>query len=125
MPILKWNSNDVVECLGVLPESDEFFGSQTFRKSFDSIRMEMTVWESESLVALSLFEGSGNPFLDLSFIVRDRIELVTESPVSSLRFHNSVVVSSEFWLYDDEGKPEVVNTTNLSTKPSFKFNNLS
>jgi hypothetical protein len=130
MPELKWKDNEVIECLGVLPETDEFFTSHLFRKVFGLVRLELTIWENESLVALSLFEEHGSdPFIDLSFIVRDRIEFVTQVEYSSLRFHNSVVVTGRFWRIHDEDKNDWFDTkllpTNigfeLATYPKFEF----
>ncbi len=130
MPELKWKDHEVVECLGVMPETDEFFTSHSFQRVFDSIRLELTIWENESLVAVSLFEDQKtDPFLDLCFIVRDRVEFVSEAEFSSLRFHDSVVVTSRIWQIYDEDKRDWFDTKLLPTKigfelatfPKFKF----
>jgi hypothetical protein len=105
MPVLKWNEHDLVEALGVLPQRDEFFASHTFSKVFGSIRLELTIYPFESLVALSIFDSTAMPpFLDLSFIVRDQIVLNTEKEYSSLVFHDAVIVSNQFWQSEPEDK---------------------
>lgn len=122
MPELKWKDYEVVECLGVLPETDEFFTSHYFQKVFGSIRLGLTIWENESLIAVSLFEDqTTEPFLDLCFIVRDRIEFVSEAKFSSLRFHDTVIVSSRFWRIYDEDKSDWFDTKLLSTRICFEL----
>ena len=122
MPELKWNDHEVVECLGVLPETDEFFASHYFKKSFGQIRLELTIWQNESLVALSLFDATGtSAFLDLDFIVRDRIEFRNETKFASLRFHDAVLVSSRFWMIYDEVKHDLFDAAKIPTKLGFEL----
>ena len=130
MPTLKWNEHEVVECLGVLAETDEFFCSHSFVRAWDSIRLELTIWQLESTVACSLFNGSApSPFLALHFIVRDRIEFVNRPEFASLKFHDAVVVKSRFWLEHDESHhnwfdQELFPTEigfELTAHPNFEF----
>jgi len=122
MPKLKWKDDEVVECLGVLPEIEEFFSSHSFSRVFGLIRLELTVWENESLVAVSIFEDQGtDPFLDLCFIVRDRVEFVSETESTSIRFHDSVVVTSRFWQIYDEDRRDWFDTRLLPTKIGFEL----
>jgi len=86
------------------------------------IRLELTVWENESLVAVSIFEDQGtDPFLDLCFIVRDRVEFVSETESTSIRFHDSVVVTSRFWQIYDEDRRDWFDTRLLPTKIGFEL----
>ncbi len=122
MPKLRWKDYEVVECLGVMPETDEFFTSHYFQKVFGSIRLELTIWENESLIAVSLFEDqTTEPFLDLCFIVRDHVEFVSETEFSSLRFHDSVIVTSRFWQIYDEDKSDWFDTRLLPTRIGFEL----
>ena len=122
MPKLKWKEHEVVECLGVLPETDEFFSSHSFSRFFCSIRLALTVWDNESLVAISLFEDQKtDPFLDLCFIVRDRVEFVSEAEFTSLRFHDSVVVTSRFWQIYEEDRRAWFDTKLLPIKIGFEL----
>ena len=122
MPKLKWKDDEVVECLGVLREIEELFSSHSFSRVFGLIRLELTVWENESLVAVSIFEDQGtDPFLDLCFIVRDRVEFVSETESTSIRFHDSVVVTSRFWQIYDEDRRDWFDTRLLPTKIGFEL----
>ena len=122
MPELKWKEHEIVECLGVLPETNDFFTSHSFSRAFSSIHLELTIWKNERLIAVSLFEDrKTDPFLDLCFIVRDRVVFVSEVEFSSLRFHASVVVTSRFWQIYDEAKKDWFDTKFLPTKIGFEL----
>lgn len=122
MPELKWKDYEVVECLCILPETDEFFTSHWFVKRFGPLRLELTIWENESLVAVHLFQGvDTTPFFDLSFIVRDCIEFVSEAEFTCLRFRNSVIVNSRFWQIDEEDKQDWFDTRLLPTNIGFEL----
>ena len=103
MPELRWNEYEVIECLGVLPEKEEFSTSHYFKLAKDGLILEMTIWQHESCVALSFSkEDAEKPFITFYFIVRGRVEFVNERNFASLRFLDSVLVSSRFWMYDRE-----------------------
>ena len=79
MPQLKWNEDDFIECLGVLPKTDEYFCSHSFVVIKDNLKLELTLWQYESLVAISLSQGNRqDAFLTLYFIVRENIKFLNE-----------------------------------------------
>lgn len=122
MSELNWKDHEVIECLGVLPKTDEFFTSHFFSRVFGTIRLEMTIWENESLIALNLFENQKiDAFLGLFFIVRDRVEFVSEADFNGLRFHDSVIVTSRFWQIYDEERRDWFDSELLPTKICFEL----
>lgn len=133
MPELKWNETDVIECLGVLPETDEFFSSHSFLLNKDGLFINITIWQIESLVALSIAKDSkAVPFLDIHFVVRDRIDFINEKDYSSLIFRDCIVVSDQFWMYYKSDKNDVFDKTaftwvtdlELTVYPGFHFKSL-
>lgn len=120
MPQLKWNEYEVIECLGVLPEKEEFFTSHSFRTKEDGLILEMTVWQYESLVAISLLkENDDKPFFTLYFIVRDEIRFVNEKDFAGLQFRDVVVVPIRFWIYEN---PDLFDKTIYPTNLNFQLN---
>jgi hypothetical protein len=105
MPELIWNEHEVIECLGVLPETEEFFSSHYFRLTKNELLLEITIWQYESFIAVSISkETDKEPFITLYFIVRDIVEFVSAKDFSSLKFRNCVIVSNEFWMFEEDEK---------------------
>ena len=99
MSELKWNEYEVIECLGVLPEKEEFFTSYNFRFNKDGLFLEMTIWPYESCIALSISkESDEKPFMTIYFIVRDKLEFISAKNFASLQFLDALLVSSRFWM---------------------------
>lgn len=116
---LKWNQFEIVECLGAVPEYDEFFNSFTFSNVLDDLAVQLTVWPWESSVALTIAKDEdSDPFLSLIFAVRDEVVLIKEKEFMSLQFRDSVLVSSKFWQYE---KDEIEKYLNLETIMKTEF----
>ena len=97
MPELKWNEYDFVECLGVLSKTDEFFCSHGFTIIKDGLKVDLTLWQYESLVVISIHQESNpKPFIEFSFIVRDKIKFMNEKSISQLIFCDCVFVENRF-----------------------------
>ena len=130
MPELKWNECDFIECLGVLPQTDEYFCSHSFVVIKDNLKLELTLWQYESLVSISLSkENRQAAFLTLYFIVREAVKFLNEKGFSALKFCDCVFVESRFWMNSEEykidffDKNKVPTETNLllSTYPKLEF----
>ncbi len=105
MPELICNEYEVIECLGVLPETEEFFTSHYFRLTKNELLLEITIWQHESCITISISkETDEKPFITIYFIVRDSLEFVNAKNFASLKFHNCVIVSSRFWMYQEDRK---------------------
>ena len=106
MAELKWNEYDFIECLGVLPEKEEFFTSHYFRLVKDELLLQMTIWRYESCVAISISkEFDEKPFVTFYFLVRDEVIFINEKESSFLRFQDCVIVSNRFWMNQEIMKP--------------------
>jgi hypothetical protein len=129
MPDLKWNEQELIECLGVLPETDEFYCSHRFKLNLENLRLDLTLWQYESLVSIELYnEPEESPFVSLCFIVRDRIAFMNEKNTSALGFYDCAFVDGRFWrirdrefdLFGIERLPVKLNLL-LSTYPKIEF----
>lgn len=130
MPELKWNEYNFVECLGVLPETDEFFCSWHFTVIKDDLKLDLSLWQNESCIAVSISKvKSKTPFITFYFIVRDEVKLKKEKDVLALIFNDIVFVESRFWIervgkyvdYFDKGNVATKNNFVISTFPKLEF----
>lgn len=102
MPELVWSEHEVIECLGVLPETDEFFTSHYFKLVKDEFLLQMTIWQHESCIAFSISkEKDESPFISIYFVVRNNLEFINAKNFASLKFHDCIIVSSRFWVYEE------------------------
>lgn len=128
MPQLKWNEYDFIECLGILPEIQEYGISHSFELNQESFLLSLTVWQYESLVAISLFnEKKTFEIFELWFVVKREIEFVDDKYGSYLRFLDIKIVLDRF--YDPNNKNFSIETNysnnlnfELHTFPQFKLN---
>jgi hypothetical protein len=98
MPQLKWNEYDFVECLGVLPKTEEYETDHFFRLKQDGLIVEMTIWQYESLIAISITQDkTEKPFLTFFFVVRDEVKFRNDKEGSRLEFIDSVIVPLRFY----------------------------
>lgn len=119
MPELKWNEYEVIECLGVLPEKEEFFTSHYFRLIENNLILEMTIWQYESLVAISISkETDEKPFITLYFIVRNEIRFINKKDFAALEFCDVVVVPIRFWMYEN---PDLFDKKVFATNFNFEL----
>lgn len=103
MPELKWNEYDFVECLGVLPEIDDYNTGHHFKVERNDLILEMSVWQHESLIALSLYQTEKrNSFLTVWFVVRGKIQYINDKRGSFLEFNDFFIVKNRGY-YIEEG----------------------
>lgn len=125
MPKLKWNEYDFVECLGVLSKFDEDWVEYSFEYRKDGLILEIFVRSYESLITIYLSQESAeNPFIRLSFLVRDEVRYVNEKNSSYLEFRDCVIsydYNSELF---DTNRCSTYSIFEIHTFPKFqlKFN---
>ena len=103
MPELKWNDYEVIECLGVLPEIDDYSTGHHFKVEKSGLMLEMSIWQYESLIAISLYQTiSEKPFITLWFVVRDKIRYINDKRGSFLEFTDFLIVKNRAY-YIEEG----------------------
>ncbi|HVF43797.1 MAG TPA: hypothetical protein VM936_12330 [Pyrinomonadaceae bacterium] len=83
-----WNRYEFIECLGVLPEVDEEFGTcHTFRVERDGLRLELSVSQYDGDVYLSLYrEGVGPPVFTMGLIACEGARYVRDKLGDFLEF---------------------------------------
>lgn len=103
MPQLKWNEYEVIECLGVLPEVDDYNTKHHFKVEKNGLILEISIWQYESLLAISLYQTENEmPFITLWFVVRDKIRYVNYKRGSFLEFADFLLVKNRGY-YIEEG----------------------
>ena len=117
MPALKWNEYEFIECLGVLPEKEEFFTSHYFRLVKDDLLFEMTIWQYDSCIAVSISKADDEKsFITIHFLVRDKAVFVNEKTSMKLRFQDCMIVSNRFWMSRDDDKKDYFDKSKFPTK---------
>lgn len=105
MPLLDWDPTDVIECLEVVPDEEEYRVRYGFSYCCEGLRLRLGVWPLESLVALSICrEGVEQAIVTFWFYVLDRIRQVKHTSESCLLFERVVLLAGPNPLDDDELK---------------------
>jgi hypothetical protein len=93
MTELKWNEYEFIECLGVLPEVDEYETGHHFRVEKDGLLLTLSIWRYECLFELSLFQsGRENPLINFYLSVRDEARFINDKRGSYLSFGDCLIV---------------------------------
>lgn len=99
MPDLKWDPQDLLECLGVIPDVGEYEISYSYKLKKDGLVLALTLWQHEELVHLALSKDNAQvPFLELTFFVLGEIVHVNTPEPSGLKFTRSVVGAPNAWV---------------------------
>ena len=103
MPELKWNEYEFIECLGVLPEVEDYSTKHHFKIEKNGLILEISIWQYESLITISLYKTENEiPFISLCFVVRDKIRYVNYKRGSFLEFADFLLVKNRGY-YIEEG----------------------
>ena len=121
MPQLDWNETDAIECLGVLPEKGDYSEYHAFKLNQDGVTVSLTLWEYESFATINFAVEGKAPHVSLSFIIRDRVELVSGKQFSSLKFRNCVIVSDRFWMYHDPSNRDLFDKSVCSSETDLEL----
>jgi hypothetical protein len=101
MPNLSWDETDFVETLEVLPQTEEYGTKHLFVVERDELRLQIAVWQHESVVCLDLYrKGIESPIIGCAFYVRGDIRRVNEHGADYLELQNSLPVPSRFSYLD-------------------------
>lgn len=94
MPQLKWNEHEFIECLGVLPEVDDYETGHHFRIEKNGLILALSVWQLDSLFEFSLYQiGWEKSFLNFYLSVREEVKFVKDKRGSYLSFRDCSIVS--------------------------------
>jgi len=110
MPQLRWNKVDVLECLGVLPEVEEYETKFEYAVTRDGLVLLITVVPYESVVELRLRRAdSSEDILALAVLVLGEIEYKREKAGDFLQMLGSRIVVSRFY-YTREGDEAILKS---------------
>ncbi len=85
--MLVWNEYEFVECLGVLPEVEEYETSHFFRVEKDGLRLLLSVFQYDGDVYLDLYrEGIEPPLFSMRLIGCEGARYVNEKGGEWLEF---------------------------------------
>lgn len=87
MPEFVWNEYEFIECLGVMPEVDEYSVSHTFKVERDGLRLELNVSQYDGDVYLYLYrEGVGPPVFKMWLVDCEGVRYVRDKGGDFLEF---------------------------------------
>ena len=119
---LKWNEVDFVECLGIFPSFHENSVLYTFIGDFEDLRLEIRVCHYESLVEILVSQSrEKEPFLRISFLVRNEIRYINEKTSAFLEFSDCVVSNRYDPEYFDRDKYPGYTTFEIHSYPRFRL----
>ncbi len=85
--MLVWNQYEFVECLGVLPEVEEYETCHSFRVERDGLRLSLTVFQYDGDVYLDLYrEGVEPPVFSMRLLDCDGARYVSDKGGEHLEF---------------------------------------
>ncbi|WP_110513854.1 hypothetical protein [Herpetosiphon llansteffanensis] len=115
MSDLKWDVIDLIDALEVLPEEDDY---QThYRFTFERLGLTamLDLWPLEATALIELQQtDSANQIIKFGLYIRQSIRLIRQGKNSLLCFHDCMMTSRRFWMYDSAGG---LSTTQLWEKP--------
>lgn len=97
MPQLEWDEQDFLQYLAVIPEVEDYEVSHTYRVTQGGIALQLTLWQLESMVQVSLYrEGAVEPMTSFGLAVRGPVRYRSEKWGEYLEFHDCVLVAGRF-----------------------------
>ncbi len=127
MPELRWSEHGVIECLGVLPDIDDYNTGHHFKLENKGLILEMSIWQHESLIAASIYQtGKGNPLITLWFVVRNQIRYINDKRGSFLEFSDFLFVKDRAYyieegdIFEEQKFPMRLNLE-LAVEPEISF----
>jgi hypothetical protein len=100
MPALKWDITDFIECLEVLPNTEES-GQVHFEVNRDGLALKVCVRPLDSIIDVALHRsGSEDPLIGLRLFVRGRVEFRKVKDAEYLWIHSADPVPGWFSRFD-------------------------
>ncbi len=103
MPQMEWDETDVLTCLKVLPEVEEFGTSYHYETRQEELTLSVRIWPHESIVAVSLSHQEAT-CASWTLAVRGFVRRVCDNAGERLEFCDCMIVSSRF-AYMSEANP--------------------
>ena len=99
MPELKWNELEVMECLAVLPEIEDYEVSHTYRLNDGTLALLVTFWQYESIAQFTLSRMETEEVVtSFALVIRDGVYYRNEKYGESLRFRDCVLIPTRFYI---------------------------
>lgn len=115
MPGLKWNEYDFVECLGVLPEIDDYETGHHFTVKKENLTLVISIWQYDCLFEFSLFQNDfEKPFMNFYLSVREEVKFVNHKQSSYLIFRDCAIVSPKHPITDSVEFVKHIDSDNLA-----------
>ena len=113
MSRLSWDETDFLECLEVVPETEEYEISHTYSVEKSSIGLVVKVWQLESIIELELINQTNSSVISsYAILVRNGAEFIKSGNEEYLLFKNSLVLPSRF-SYLDLGGAETLEESSV------------
>ncbi|MBX9666037.1 MAG: hypothetical protein K2X93_00405 [Candidatus Obscuribacterales bacterium] len=103
MPKLNWCELDFLECLEADPIVDDYGTSHYYELEQGDLRIQVTVWQYESVIQLSLLRASTNvTIFGFASFVRGNVRYINDKRGKYLEVYDCILAPSRFW-YQDAG----------------------
>ena len=102
MPELDWNPDEVLECLAVFPEVEEYEVSHKYTVTDGVLTLVLTIWQLESVAEFVLSRTvTGEEVTRFCLVIRDGIRHRNEKfGEESLEFRDCIFAPREFYYLD-------------------------
>lgn len=127
MPELDWEPLDFLQCLGAVPETNEWDTNLVYEIKQSGVTLELVLWPNESVVAVSLtLDNQDKPMTSFTVMVGNPVLYKNEKWSEYLVFPECVIVLSLFYhtqwhqVFDKDKYPERVEME-LSVYPTIRI----
>lgn len=112
MPELSWNKIDFIECLGVMPESEEYETYFGYTVARNRLLLLITVRPYESVIELRLRrDNTSNDIISFALLVEGNAGFKSEKWGDYLLLTSCRVISDRFYYMREEGAASVSQNT--------------
>ena len=117
MPELRWNQTDLLECFGVLPETEEYGTYFGYTVTRDGLELLATVRPYESVIDLRLRRENGTEdLLGFTLFVGGAVEYKREKKRDFVRVTSCRVVADRLYYMHEGGAGAVSEATLLDVE---------
>ena len=100
MPQMEWHEVDVLRCLEVLPEIEEYGTSYYYDVRQGDLALSVAIWPNESIVVVSLSQREAK-IVSWTLAVRGAVHRVLDKEGERLEFRDCVVLPNWFGYVDE------------------------
>ncbi len=98
MPQLAWNETEFCEFTGVEPRIEDYGVSHHFELERSGLQLQLTIWQLESVIQVSLTRLSSDPpLVEFVAYVRGEARCIDDKRGRYIALEDCVIAPSRFW----------------------------